>query len=114
VEQPTKIEIVGHVNTNYPDAWRTREDYLQDQRRQHRLYWLQAATLIVAITGLVASTVFSYFSAIEKQKIIVEVVHRYVNDQSSQEIPVKSPLATTTTPVVSLASQQKKIKSLGQ
>ena len=57
---PVKIEIVGPVNTNTDNPWRSQGDYRQDQKRQLHLYYFQAATLLVAVAGLVASSWFQY------------------------------------------------------
>lgn len=81
--EPLKVQIVGHVNSNYPDAWRTRQDYIDDQRQQRSLVRLQAVTLLIAILGLVVSSYFQFRSSKEKQTVIVEVVHKHVSEPSS-------------------------------
>jgi hypothetical protein len=91
--EPLTVEIVGHVNSNYPDAWRTKEDYIHDQVQQRKLVHLQIATLLVAVAGLLASSYFQYQSSKEKQTVVVEVVHKHI-----QVPPEAAPSASAQAP----------------
>ena len=90
--EPLKVEIIGHVNSNYPDAWRTRQDYLDDQRQQRSLVRLQSITLLVAVFSLLVSSYFQYRSSKEKQTVVVEVVHRHVVESSPSAASSVSPM----------------------
>ena len=64
-EKPLRVNIVGHVDTNYPDAFRTRADYIEDQRRAQWLFGLQVVTLVVAI-GSMAGTYLQVAAALSQ------------------------------------------------
>ena len=97
---PIKVQIVGLVDSNYPDSWRTRQDYIDDQRQQRNLVRLQAGTLIAAVAGLVVSSYLQYQSSKEKQTVVVEVVHKHVQvplDAAPASSPSGSRLGATPT-----------------
>jgi hypothetical protein len=54
-QEPLKVQVIGHVNSNYPDSFRTRQDYLDDQRKAFWLFAMQIVTLIVAIGSMVGT-----------------------------------------------------------
>lgn len=73
--EPVKVEIVSPVVTNTENPWRTQGDYRQDQKRQLHLYYFQAATLLVAVAGLVASSWFQYQASQQPpQKVEVQCI----------------------------------------
>jgi hypothetical protein len=74
MDSPQKVQIVGHVDSNYPDSWRTREDYIEDQRQQRKLVKLQSATLIVAVVGLLLSSYYQYQASLEKRTVEVKCI----------------------------------------
>jgi hypothetical protein len=65
-DEPIKVEIIGRVDTNYPDSYRVKEDYEKEQKEarerhamlqeQHRvlLRSYQANLVLAAATVLVA------------------------------------------------------------
>lgn len=89
---PLKVEVVGPVITNTENPWRTQGDYREDQKRQIHLYYFQAATLLVAVAGLVASSWFQYQSSLQPlQKVEIQCIAKQpaesVADKSKGESP---------------------------
>lgn len=108
---PVKIEIVGPVMTNSENPWRTQGDYLQDQKRQLHLYYFQAATLLLAVAGLVASAWFQYQASQQPpQKVEVQCIASPPAGESAQGGNTDSPQQTTKNPS---KPQQQQVKYQG-
>ena len=94
MQEPKEIRIVGPVFTNTDNPWRTQGDYRKEQRQQVILFFSQIITALIAIASIIISTYFSLKSASEPQKVIVEVVHRHVMENSAtvnNEPPLTTP-----------------------
>ncbi len=96
MSESLKVEVVGQVMTNTDNPWRTQGDYRQDQRRQTHLYIMQAITLLIAVAGLALSSYFQLQASKEKQTVVVEVVHRHIQEPTVQQpVAVSSPTNST-------------------
>ena len=67
--EPRKIQIVGPVQTNNDNPWRTQGDYREEQRQMLNAYrWAVGASVAAIITAL-CSVVLAYSAIVEIKNI---------------------------------------------
>lgn len=81
MSEPQEVRIIGPVITNTENPWRTQGDYRVEQRQQNWLFSMQVITILIAIASLAASAYFSSKASSEKQKVVIEVIHRYIAEE---------------------------------
>lgn len=67
--EPVRVEIVNPLPQQNP--WRTREDYLEEQRQQRWLFRLTIAALLVSIIASAASGISAYVAWSELKKVTI-------------------------------------------
>ena len=82
--EPQKIQIVGPVQTNTVNPWRTQGEYREEQARMLKAYRWAVATSIAAIVTAVFTVILAVTAVIEIKHI----------SQSTQEQQVKQALNT--------------------
>jgi hypothetical protein len=59
--EKNKIVRVELVNPPIPDPWRTKADYLDDQRRQQKLYRASMLSMWISLIGVIATDRATFF-----------------------------------------------------
>lgn len=74
-DQLKKVQIVGPVQTNTENPWRTQGDYRQEQRRATILFVVQIILLLVAIASVAITSYVSVETLNKTQRVVVEAVN---------------------------------------
>ena len=90
---PVKVEL---VNPPLENPWRTKEDYLNEQKRSKKLYAVAIVSIVVSALGVLATSVTatvtlrSYAKANQAQVVRVECVAPPASGPT-EKMPEKSP-----------------------
>lgn len=63
-----EVVRVELVNPPTPDPWRTKADYLDDQRRQHKLYLVSMLSMWISLLGVIATSIVAIITIMQLQK----------------------------------------------